>query len=207
MVNIKRRTIWAKIFVFCATLTFFSDAYPVRYPQSHEIKTLPRYCQAKLGHTPKSEAKMWGKKFGRNVWTGFHHYCQYVNLEQRYYKTNNPEIKKRNLKDIIKGMKGQLKAYGPRFILRHDAYYRIGWAQAKLGRPGEAIVSFDTAIRINPKFGKAYRALSDLYRDNDQLDKALETINSGIKNVPKSKSLKRRKSQLEKLMAKQKSGV
>lgn len=202
MVDIRRKEILVKIFVFGIFFAYFSNAYPGAYPSAEEIKYLPRYCQARLGQGSKSEAAMWKKRFGRGVWTGFHHYCQQINYQNRYYKTLNPEVRDGLLQNVVDGMKGQLEAYGPSFILRHDAYYRMGWAQAKLGRTAPAFTSFRTAIKIKPKFAKAYAALSDLYRDLGQLNDALETINLGIKNIPKSKGLKRRKKELEKRISK-----
>ena len=44
------------------------------------------------------------------------------------------------------------------------AYHNRGVAKAKLGRFEAAIVDFTEAIRLNPKWAKAYRDRSSAYR-------------------------------------------
>lgn len=202
MMGMRRNKIFATFLVFSAALTFLSEANATRGARGEEIKYLPRYCQVRINGEPAAEVNLWRRKFGRSHWGALHHYCQYVISEYRYYKSNDREAREDLLIDTVYGIQKQLKEFGPKFILRHDAYYRLGWAYAKLGRTAEAAQAYQKAIQIKPKYVKAYRALTDLYKDLGLLDEALETANLGIKKVPRSKALKRRKSEIQKLMKK-----
>jgi tetratricopeptide (TPR) repeat protein len=74
-------------------------------------------------------------------------------------------------------------------------------ALEKLGRRGEAIREYNKAISLKKKYPHAYSKLSDYYLKLGLKQDALETIKRGLKQSPKSKSLKRR---LKKLQGKQK---
>ena len=76
-------------------------------------------------------------------------------------------------------------------IEKGKVYYRLGQAI-------EAMQMYHQAIKYNPKLAKSYAGLSDIYLDLDQVDEARKVLETGLKQVPKSKSLKRRVEKLSK---------
>ena len=71
------------------------------------------------------------------------------------------------------------------------------FAFEKLGRQGEAIREYNKAISLKKKYPHAYSKLSDYYLKLGLKQEALETIKRGLKQSPKSKSLKRRLKKLQ----------
>mgnify|MGYP003384869382 CR=1 FL=1 len=61
-----------------------------------------------------------------------------------------------------------------------------------LNNTGEAIKSYNKAISLKRKYPKAYAKLADYYIKLNQQQSALNTVKTGLKYSPKSKSLLRR---------------
>jgi tetratricopeptide (TPR) repeat protein len=68
----------------------------------------------------------------------------------------------------------------------------------RMGQGIEAMKMFHQAIKYNPKLPQAYAGLSDIYLDLDQAEEAREVLETGLKQAPKSRSLKRRIEKLSK---------
>ena len=62
----------------------------------------------------------------------------------------------------------------------------------RLDRQGEALASFQKAIKIKKDYAPAYIAIADYYISLGDNKSAREIINEGLKNSPTSKGLKRR---------------
>ncbi|MBS3955279.1 MAG: bacterial transcriptional activator domain-containing protein [Methylomicrobium sp.] len=75
-------------------------------------------------------------------------------------------------------------------LLAANRLYRAE-ALVKLGKPG-ALEDYKEAIRLRPKYIQAYAKLADYYINNGMKDEAIKTIESGLKQDPKSKGLHRR---------------
>ena len=64
------------------------------------------------------------------------------------------------------------------------------------GNTGEAIRYFEMALKVNKKYTKAYSSLSKFYLSIHDKESALATLERGLKNIPKSKSLARRRDEI-----------
>ncbi|MFM6785122.1 MAG: tetratricopeptide repeat protein, partial [Dolichospermum sp.] len=70
----------------------------------------------------------------------------------------------------------------PKFI--HLAYYGKGLALSWSGKDSEAITALELAVKFKPEFVPAWNYLSTVYRESNQLDKALAAINKAIQLQP-----------------------
>lgn len=171
----------------------FGDA---GYPTDAELPMLPPYCAARLRKLNSPEAERWKRYFGYKNWATMHHYCQHMNEVNRAYKAMDSRERKKYFSDAYKGFVHYLQEVTPDFRLMHEVYFNIATTAPRVGKPGEAITALQKAIQLNPKYTRAYGALSDIYREQGDREKALEVVEKGLKEVPKSKGLLRRKKEL-----------
>ncbi|MFM6753217.1 MAG: tetratricopeptide repeat-containing serine protease family protein, partial [Dolichospermum sp.] len=75
----------------------------------------------------------------------------------------------------------------PEFI--HLAYYGKGLALSWSGKDSEAITALELAVKFKPEFVPAWDTLSVVYRELNQLDKALVAINAAIRLEPNNPNL------------------
>ncbi|MFM6820105.1 MAG: tetratricopeptide repeat protein, partial [Dolichospermum sp.] len=75
----------------------------------------------------------------------------------------------------------------PEFI--HLAYYGKGLALGSSGKYPEAITALELAVKFKPEFVPAWDTLSVVYRQSNQLDKALVAINAAIRLEPNNPNL------------------
>ncbi|MFN7412359.1 MAG: tetratricopeptide repeat-containing serine protease family protein [Dolichospermum sp.] len=75
----------------------------------------------------------------------------------------------------------------PKFI--HLAYYGKGLALYWSGKDIEAITAWELAVKSQPDFVPVWNALSLIYRESKQLDKALVAINQAIRLQPNNPNL------------------
>jgi len=71
-----------------------------------------------------------------------------------------------------------------------------GIAMSMLQKPGEAVGNLRQAIEMNPRLPRAYMTLADLYDQQKNRGKALETVTAGLRHNPDAKSLQRRYTEL-----------
>ena len=64
------------------------------------------------------------------------------------------------------------------------------------GRDPEAMTAFLSSIQLNNRYSPLYMAIADYYISKKQYDEAMEITEKGLKHVPKSKGLKRRKDKI-----------
>jgi tetratricopeptide (TPR) repeat protein len=65
------------------------------------------------------------------------------------------------------------------------AWYKLGTAQALVGRPEEAIISCQKAIELDPKSAPPHNGLGNVYNDLGQHQEALTAYNKAIELDPK----------------------
>ncbi|GEM_PF-6009370 len=70
----------------------------------------------------------------------------------------------------------------------------------------KALKEYRKALQGNPRLTYAYAGISDIYRHQHNYKGALQVINEGLRHVPRSKALRRRKKRLEKRLAKASAG-
>lgn len=68
----------------------------------------------------------------------------------------------------------------------------------RLDQTAEAMQMYHQAIKYNPKLSQAYAGLSDIHLGLGQVEEARKVLETGLKQAPKSKSLKRRIEKLSK---------
>ena len=75
---------------------------------------------------------------------------------------------------------------------------RLAYVREKQKKIDEAIALYLEAIALNRNYSKNYGLLSNLYKKQGNLEKALEVVNEGLKYNPDSKYLKKKLKRLEK---------
>ena len=63
----------------------------------------------------------------------------------------------------------------------YDAHYNLGVLLQQLGRPEEAITTYEKARKINPNRVEVLNNLGGLYEKKGELDKALELLEAALK--------------------------
>ena len=61
-----------------------------------------------------------------------------------------------------------------------EACNERGLKWLKQGRSNLAVADFEAALKLDPKFARAYHNLSMVYRERDELDRALEYANQAV---------------------------
>lgn len=161
------------------------------YPTDAEVASLPDYCQVKLRSNPSgSEYKTWESILGHDF-VHVHHFCQGLNLVNRYYRSSIDYDRKFYLRNSLTEFGYLITHAAPSFSLMPEAYMNRGGAQFKLGNSSEAMADIQKAIGLNPRLPKAYTLLAEFFMGMKRQDKALGTITEGLRNVPGSKMLQR----------------
>lgn len=168
--------------------------------KENELALMPSYCQAKLGKDRGNQAisNKWGAIYGVD-WGNMHHYCDALKFIIRADRSiRNKADLGFNLQNAAFSIEHLLTSeQTPDWILRSEAHVKLGEVilrMAKIGKAseGKAIQNFQQAIIIQPNYEPAYSALSDFYVNKGLKQKALNTVEEGLKNIPDSKILLRR---------------
>ncbi|MGC2048957.1 MAG: tetratricopeptide repeat protein [Gallionella sp.] len=166
------------------------------WAKDSEISSLPQYCQARLRKKHGSpEYKTWEGILGPNF-VHTHHFCNGLNLINRYYKALNQYDRHFYLNAAIKEFDYMINHAAPTYSLMPEVYLNRGFALSKLHRDGEAIVDLMKALKLTPRSPRSYITLADFYADRKLTDKALATVTEGLKYIPKSNLLQRRYEEL-----------
>ena len=75
----------------------------------------------------------------------------------------------------------QALLYQPRSA---HAHYNLGTVLWRQGRPDEAVVSFQLALREKPDYVDAHLDLGNVYKDQGRLDEAIAAYRSGLHHKP-----------------------
>jgi tetratricopeptide (TPR) repeat protein len=65
-----------------------------------------------------------------------------------------------------------------------DSYYLLGDSLQKAKKPVEAIEAYQKAVNVKPDIFEVYNNLAELYRSQNQFDKAIKTIKKGLQSFP-----------------------
>lgn len=167
-------------------------------PDSQELKLLPSYCQDKFGSVAAARER-WKKLFGEE-WMHMHHYCDGINHMNRATKVLDDRNKINYLAGVaIDNFEYMLKRAGEQWLLLPELHFRMGKAKLKMrGSFGEIAAHYEKAVLLKPDYVQAWAALSDLYLDLQDREKARAALENGLSHSPNSKILLRRKSKLGK---------
>ncbi len=160
-----------------------------------EVAVLPKYCEVKLRKERPSyeqQHNYWSNIFGKDDWNNMHHYCYALYHINRYYSELRPADRRHYAKVAINNLDYVINRATPNFKFLPEILVKKGTILSSIGEKNKAIMLFNDAIRINPKYAPPYKKLSQIYIDNNQFNEAKSILEKGIKNIPKSKSLKRR---------------
>jgi tetratricopeptide (TPR) repeat protein len=160
--------------------------------------TIPPFCR--INHPdPRYKNTDWKKKFGEDF-IYINHYCGKKAIWPLCYQY--PEKEKNACLTFL--LEGTTYAFehtsNPNYPLLPFLYTEHGTILKEIGRYGEAIQSFNTAIQKNKKYIRAYVMLADTYILTKQYDEAEKVVNEGLK-YKKSKALYKK---LEKIKASKK---
>lgn len=166
-------------------------------PNKMELATLPAYCTAKFNEeTNPGPAKMWRDSMG----SGFihiHHYCAGLNFVNRARGMGSSNKDRQGtLEAALRNFDYMLTNAPADFSLRPEILMNRGIALSMMKRTGEAVGDLMKAIEADPKEPRAYMTLADLYSQQKNRTKALETVTEGLRHNPDTKSLQRRYTEL-----------
>ncbi len=161
-------------------------------PNAQEMLLMPPYCKVKFTAPPSSpEWQAWRDRIGEN-YIDLHHYCAALNFVNRYWGARSALDRSYYLKEAMDNFNYMVKAAKPGFSLLADLYSNRGDVFKLQGRPGEAMLDYDQAIKSNPHLVRPYLQLIDLYEGEKKRNKSLEVATDGLRNNPDSKALRRR---------------
>lgn len=188
--------------------TFPNFALAVKATED-EIKKLPMYCQyqysiASRSSKPLSEderkrnAKYWENKMGLgSVYQHMHHWCDALAAINRYYAhLADPQRSDFYLKEAIGDISYVLRKADDSFVMLPEMLTQRGKVYALLKQPGKAAADFVKAIKVNPKYSRAYLYYADLFLDLKQPEQAKQVIKAGLAANPQSKELLKRAQRL-----------
>lgn len=166
-----------------------------------EFRRLPRACLAQ-GSINKAlvepvvsetERDQWARTMGES-YKHYHHYCwglldmrrgaANVGNNQHYYSS------------AVDNFQYVIRNSTPDFPLLPEVYLRKGLALRFLARDAESAAEFLSALRIKPDYTPAYAALIELYQDLGDLESARATLETGLRNAPRSKILEQKRAEL-----------
>ena len=174
------------------------------WPESEkDFRKLPTYCRVKLQkeHKTPSNNTLWRQRLGSSF-GHLHHYCKSMHAYQHamgMYPKNGSEQRKqayffRLAINGINYMEGHVD------VKTHRIFAEMYTMKANIlltqGKIGEALQYFELALKVNDKYTKAYTSLSKFHLSINDKESALAVLDRGLKNIPKSKSLARRRKEL-----------
>jgi tetratricopeptide (TPR) repeat protein len=166
-----------------------------------ELALMPPYCQAKYGKDRGNQviSDKWRNIYGDQNWGNMHHYCDALKF---IIRANRSLGNKNDLSYNLGYAQGDIEhllasEQTPDWILRPEAHVHLGKLYLRLipfgkGSEVKAVQNFEQAILIRPDYEPAYSALSDFYASKGLKQKALDTVEEGLRHAPDSKRLLRR---------------
>lgn len=184
------RSLFGALFLVWGVAAHAADL-PSR-PTPDEMALLPDYCKVRYTESSTSpEFRAWMQRVGPRF-NGMHHYCNGINQINRYL--HRVADKKRNyyLSRALPEIDYVAKDMPPDFPLAGDIYLNRGIALQLMKRDSLAIIDFYKSIEHDPKQVRAYIAIADMHSKANNNPKALESITTGLRNVPDSKNLQKK---------------
>ena len=141
-------------------------------------RSLPKWCNyTQWGYRYKQSEKYY-KYFGP-VFHHMHHYCDGIHL-----------MNSGKYLYAVKEFDYVLDRMPQKHKTRPEILMRKGWAQYLAGEKAKAARNFYGAVTLNPKLVSGYIALANIYIDLGDKKEAKEILIKGLKQNPKSKTLK-----------------
>ncbi len=189
-----QNTTYALLITTCVWFISFPPATYAFPKTDADFAKLPKFCQARYNR-PGSNPVKWKKLIGP-MYVHIHHYCSGLNHINKAYSISQPKIRKRVLNRALGGIDYVLKRAQPTFILLPELHTKKGQVLVQLKRYGDAVIEYNSAIRIKHDYVRAYASLSDLHIKLKNHESAIEVLQKGLGFKPNSKSLMRRLNKL-----------
>jgi len=160
----------------------------------NDFRYLPSYCKSRFNRG--ADWEYWNGIFG-STWIHIHHYCIGLRALQKSWAALGDEgARSFQLQRAERNFQYVLNVATRDFVIYPELELKMGEVQEQLGRGGEAVKFYSSAIRRKPDYAPAYGALSAYYESVGDLDEAKKVIEKGLSQNPSSKSLKRRAAEL-----------
>jgi tetratricopeptide (TPR) repeat protein len=169
-----------------------------------ELRALPRICHAQKfinssldsPIVPEAERKMWAEKLG-TPFEAFHHFCWALIYMRRANDPSQSAFRKSNYQNAVGNFEYVQRNSTASFPLLPEVYLRKGIALRFLGEEASAASQFLAAVKLRSDYTPAYAALVDLYVDLKDMEAARAVLEQGLKQVPTSTILSKKKVELE----------
>ncbi|WJW74450.1 hypothetical protein QVG61_07950 [Thiohalobacter sp. IOR34] len=168
-------------------------AVRAEFPKTEaDFSLLPPYCKVKMRQPRQSpEWRMWSRRLAGGF-NHIHHYCAALHSINLANRSKRAQRRKELLTSAYKDMVYVEEHAARNFVLRPEILVKKGKVLERLGKAGEAVTAYQQAIRLNTKYSPAYIALADYYKSVGKRDLALDIVEKGIEQAPRSKGLRRR---------------
>jgi tetratricopeptide (TPR) repeat protein len=180
--------------------------YPdqVRAYDPRDVAMLPAYCkytqefQERVpGGNDPDAIERWKVVLGP-TYIHLHHYCWGMMKANRgSYMARSRFARNHYLSDAIGEFNYVIERSPETFVLLPEILSRKGETLVRLGRGGEAVLSFERSLQIKPDYWPPYGHLADYYKEMGDPAKAREMLERGLKEVPDAAALKRRVAELD----------
>lgn len=172
-----------------------------------EIGALPKFCQVHrwiwggepvppmLGRTVEQREAQFEQMKKTLGWDGYmhtHHYCWGLGKLNRYYQHALDGDRKAYLEQAVNDASYTLTNAPKSYVLYPEILTFRAKVFGMLDKLGNAVNDLQMAIKLNPKYERAYVILAEIYHKNGQSDVAKTIIQQGLKMVPNSKILVKR---------------
>lgn len=186
----------------CFTLLIFhiSPVFAVRYYgdiTETELRLLPPFCTT-WARNDKDALRKQADKYGfRNP----QHLCPGLNAlnnAQKMISNKNEGARGYALGVAVAELSYVLEARNNKFALRPTVLRYRGKAYEMQGKLSKAIADYEEAIRLKPNYTQAYLGLIDAYLKMGNKNEAVIRLDKALEKIPNSRSLLRKKKQLQK---------
>jgi|GEM_PF-4821842 len=191
------------VFSFSQSYSYAQEVYTV---SRSELAFMPPYCTALQGkHHGMPQPQ--DSPLRHTIPAGcpaVHHYCDALKFILRANRTMGSKRKNfgysynvQNAITILKDVTEEWRGVAPSCSLRAEAHTNLAKSLLRMGKQQPAAVSqainnLNQAIYLSPSFVRSYLALTDLYIDIGEKEKAKKIIEEGFVHIPNSKALTRR---------------
>lgn len=169
-----------------------------------ELALLPKYCYTTQiirefapGGRDKVEMDRWYALLG-GTYQHLHHYCWGMMKSNRAnLLSRDHRVRQFYLNDALTEYDYVIERAPPEFVLLPEILSKKADNLFQLSRAPVAIFELERAIELKPDYWPPYAKLADYYKGVDQVQKAREILEIGLKAAPDAVGLKRRLSELE----------
>lgn len=156
-----------------------------------EMALVPEYCADSqtfetrgFPENPTPGQRRWLPQMGPAFWA-IHHYCwALINANRSRMAGVPPQQRQHLLRAAISDCFYVLQNSQRDFVLRPEIHLRMGQYHNELGEPIRALDAFRASMEAKPDYWPAYLAMSELQQRLGQRQRAQETLQAGLQQIP-----------------------